>query len=173
GKTLDFINGSCNINGSFSRSESNIIYDNHGVNSISTAWSAGAKISGSPASWLGIDYKFNFSSSRLAMNQSRASWLSSMQNEFLLNIIPATGWQWHISGEHYRNELTAGSYKNMFMLDTKVIYRLTKRLELSAALSNILNSRSYNYVTYSDISSFESQRRLRGRQLLFTISLRK
>ena len=107
------------------------------------------------------------------MNQSRASWLSSMQNEFLLNIIPATGWQWHISGEHYRNELTAGSYKNMFMLDTKVIYRLTKRLELSAALSNILNSRSYNYVTYSDISSFESQRRLRGRQLLFTISLRK
>ena len=173
GKTLDFINGSCNINGSFSRSESNIIYDNHGVNSVSTAWSAGAKISGSPASWLGIDYKFNFSSSRLAMNQSRASWLSSMQNEFLLNIIPATGWQWHISGEHYRNELTAGSYKNMFMLDTKVIYRLTKRLELSAALSNILNSRSYNYVTYSDISSFESQRRLRGRQLLFTISLRK
>ena len=76
-------------------------------------------------------------------------------------------------GEHYRNELTAGSYKNAFLLDTKLVYKPNKRIELSAMLNNIFNQRSYNYTTYSQLSSFESQRWLRGRELLLTISLRK
>ena len=44
---------------------------------------------------------------------------------------------------------------------------------IAASLTNILNKRSYNYTTYSQLSSFESQRQLRGRQLLFSITLRK
>lgn len=59
------------------------------------------------------------------------------------------------------------------MLDTRLTYQLNKRIEFSAALTNILNKRSYNYTTYSQLSSFESRRHLRGRQLLFSISLRK
>ena len=82
-------------------------------------------------------------------------------------------WQWHISGEHYRNELTAGNYKNTILLDTKVIYKLDKRIELSATLNNILNQRTYNYLIYNQLTSFESKRHLRGRELLITISLRK
>ena len=31
-------------------------------------------------------------------------------------------WEWHIMGEHYRNELTEGTYKNVFLLDTKLVY---------------------------------------------------
>ncbi len=46
-------------------------------------------------------------------------------------------------------------------------------LEFSATLSNIFNQRTYNYTTYNQLNSFESQRRLRGRELLFSISLRK
>ena len=48
-----------------------------------------------------------------------------------------------------------------------------KKIEFAASLTNILNKRSYNYTTYSQLSSFESQRQLRGRQLLFSITLRK
>ena len=76
-------------------------------------------------------------------------------------------------GEHYRNELTGSAYKNVFLLDTKLVYKLSKRIELSAMLNNILNRRTYNYTTYSQLSSFESQRWLRGRELLLSISLRK
>ena len=43
-----------------------------------------------------------------------------------------------------------------------LIYKLNKRLELSASLSNIFNQRTYNYTTYNQLSSFESQRWLRG-----------
>ena len=173
GKTLDFIRGSANINGSFSRNESHLISENTIVNSIGTSWSVGAKINGSPLRWLSFDYRFEWASSRLAMNGTNASWLGNMENELLLNIMPHKKWEWHISGEHYRNELTAGQFKNVFLLDTKVIYKLNKRLELSASLSNIFNQRTYNYTTYNQLTSFESQRWLRGRELLISISLRK
>ncbi len=173
GKTLDFMRGSANVNGTFSRHESHLISENSAVNSVGTSWSVGAKINGSPLRWLSFDYRFEWASSRLSMNGTSASWLGNMENELLLNIMPHKKWEWHISGEHYRNELTSDQFKNVFLLDTKVIYKLNKRLELSASLSNIFNQRTYNYTTYNQLTSFESQRWLRGRELLISISLRK
>ena len=173
GKTLDFMRGSANINGSFSRNESHLISENTNVNSVGTSWSVGAKINGAPLRWFSFDYRFEWASSRMSMNGINASWLGNMENELLLNIMPHRKWEWHISGEHYRNELTADQFKNVFLLDTKVIFKLNKRLELSASLSNIFNQRTYNYTTYNQLTSFESQRWLRGRELLISISLRK
>ncbi len=173
GKTLDFMRGSANINGSFSRNESHLMSENQTVNSVGTSWAVGVKINGAPLRWLSFDYRFDFSSSRLAMNGTNASWLGSFENELLLNIMPHKKWEWHVSGEHYRNELTADNFKNVFLLDTKIIYKLNKRLELSASLNNIFDQRTYNYTTYNQLTSFESQRWLRGRELLISISLRK
>lgn len=96
-----------------------------------------------------------------------------MVNELTLNFQPHPKWQWQAGGEHYRNELTQGVYKRILMLDTKLIFTPTKQIELSASLTNMLNKKQYNYTTYSQLSSFESQRSLRGRQLLFSITLRK
>ena len=173
GKTLDFMRGSTNINSYFSRNESHLISENTNVNSVGTSWSVGAKINGAPLRWFSFDYRFEWASSRMSMNGTNASWLGNMENELLLNIMPHKKWEWHISGEHYRNELTSDQFKNVFLLDTKLIYKLNKRLELSASLNNIFNQRTYNYTTYNQLTSFESQRWLRGRELLISISLRK
>lgn len=173
GKTLDFMRGSCNVNGSFSRNESQLFSQSQAVNSVSRSWSVGGKINGSPTRWLSCDYAIDFSNSQLMMNSVANSWLSQMTNELNLTFIPHRKWQWTVSGEHYRNEITDGLFKNVIMLDTKLTYLLNKRIELTASLTNILDNRSYNYTTYSELSSFESQRQLRGRQLLFSIILRK
>lgn len=173
GKTLDFMRGSANVNGSFNRGESHIFSEDNAINSVSLGWSIGAKINGAPLRWLSFDYSIAFSNSQLRMNGVKNSWLSGMENSLFINIMPHSKWEWHIMGEHYRNELTEGTYKNVFLLDTKLVYKLNKRIELSAMLNNIFNQRTYNYTTYSQLSSFESQRWLRGRELLFTISLRK
>lgn len=173
GKTLDFMRGSCNVNSSFSRNESHLFSQSQSVNSVSRSWSVGGKINGSPARWLSFDYAIDFSNSQLMMNSIANSWLSQMTNELDLTFIPHRKWQWTVSGEHYRNEITDGTFKNVVMLDTKLTFLLNKRIELGASLTNILDKRRYNYTTYSDLSSFESQRQLRGRQLLFSITLRK
>lgn len=173
GKTLDFMRGSCNINGSFSRNESHLLSQRQSVNSVSTGWSVGGKINGNPCRWFSFDYRIDYSDSRLTMNGLSESWLSMMENELSLTFILHRKWQCTVSGEHYRNELTEHNYKNILMLDTKLTCQLNKRIKLAASLTNILNKRSYNYTTYSQLSSFESQRQLRGRQLLFSITLRK
>lgn len=173
GKTLDFMRGSCNINGSYNRNESRLFSQQQSVQSVSDGWSVGGKINGSPCRWFSFDYRIDYSDSRLKMNGAAAPWLSAMTNELSLNFMPHTKWEWQVSGEHYRNELTEGTYKNIVMLDTKLIFKPSKRIELSASLTNILNKTQYNYTTYSQLSSFESQRSLRGRQLLFSIILRK
>ena len=173
GKTLDFMRGSCNVNGSFRRSESHLLSQQQSVNSVSTGWSIGGKINGNPCRWFSFDYRIDFSDSRLTMNGLSESWLSTMENELSLTFIPHRKWQWTVSGEHYRNELTEHNYKNIVMLDTKLTFQLNKRIEFSASLTNILNKQSYNYTSYSQLSSFESRRQLRGRQLLFSVTLRK
>ena len=173
GKTLDFMRGSCNVNGSFNRNESHLLSQRQSVNSVSTGWSIGGKINGTPCRWFSFDYRIDYSDSRLTMNGLSESWLSTMENELSLTFIPHRKWQWTVSGEHYRNELTEPNYKDIVMLDTRLTYQLNKRIEFVASLTNILNKRSYNYTTYSQLSSFESRRHLRGRQLLFSISLRK
>lgn len=173
GKTLDFMRGSCNVNGSFSRSSSQLLSQQQSVESVSTGWHVGAKVNGALWRWLSFDYIVDYSDSRLTMNGLPAPWLSSLTNELSLNIVPHSKWQWQVSGEHYRNELTEGTYKNIVMIDTKLTYLLSKRVELSGSLTNILNRRQYSYTTYSQLSSFESMRQLRGRQLLFTLTIRK
>ena len=173
GKTLDFMRGSVNLSGSFNRSESRLLSEGRGVNSVGTSWSGGVQINGTPARWLSVDYKLNFSSSRLSMNDVKASWLQKMENEMLVNIMPHRKWEWHIIGEHYRNELVDDTFKSVFLMDTKLIFKPGKRVELSARLSNILNERTYDYMTYNQLSSFESRRYLRGRELLLTLTLRK
>lgn len=173
GKTLDFMRGSCNVNGSFNRNESRLISQEQFVSSVSRSWSAGGKINGTPLRWLSFDYAIEFSNSQLMMNGIGNSWLSQMTNELGLTIIPSRKWQWTLSGEHYRNEITEGSYKNVIMLDTRLSYQLSRRIELAASLTNILDKRTYGYTTYSQLSSFETQRQLRGRQLLISITLRK
>ncbi len=173
GKTLDFMRGSCKVNGSFSRNESQLLSQERFVSSVSTGWSVGGKINGSPCRWFSFDYRIDYSDSRLTMNRLSESWLSTMENELSLTFIPHRKWQWTVSGEHYRNELTENNYKSIVLLDTKLTYQLNKKIELAASLTNILDKRSYNYTTYSELSSFESRRQLRGRQLLFSITLRK
>lgn len=173
GKTLDFMRGSCNVNGSFYRNESQLLSQSQLVNSVNTGWSVGSKISGNPVRWFNFDYGFEYANSQLTMNSVANSWLSQMTNELNLTFTPHRKWQWTASGEHYRNEITDGAFKNIVMLDTKLTYQLSAKIEFTASLTNILNKRTYNYTTYSELSSFESQRQLRGRQLLFSITLRK
>ncbi len=173
GKTLDFMRGSANIHGLYSRNESHLFSENNAVNSVRSSWNIRLKVNGAPLRWLSFDYSINFSDSQLRMNGIKNSWLSGMENSLLANIMPHSKWEWRIMGEHYRNELTEGTYKNAFLLDTKLVYKLNNRIELSAMLNNIFNQRKYNYTTYSQLSSLESQRWLRGRELLLTISLRK
>lgn len=165
--------GSANVNGSFNRGESHLFSESNAVNSISLGWSVGAKINGAPLRWLSFDYHIDFSNSQLRMNGVKNSWLSGMENSLLINIMPHSKWEWRIMGEHYRNELTEGKYK-MCSCSTQswFINSTSASNSLRCSTTSSTNAHTITQPTVR-LSSFESQRWLRGRELLFTISLRK
>lgn len=173
GKTLDFMRGSIKLTGSFNRGQSSLISQQKDVRSVSNSWSMGCRLNGSIMWWLNFDCGTNFSENRLKMNGDSRSWLSSMTNELSFTAVPVRRWEWTLRGEHYRNELTENNYKDMILLDTRISFLPTKRIEISASLTNILNKKTYSYTTYSQLSSFESLRYIRGRELLLTLTLRK
>lgn len=172
GKTLDFMHGSCSINGSYNRTNSRLLSQSQSVQSVSTNWTVGGKINGSPCGWFSFDLAAECSNSRITMNRAAAPWLTSITNKLGLNFFPHPKWEWQTDCEHYLDDLTEGTCKNNVMLDTKIIYKPAKRVELSASLTNILDKRQYNYTIYSQLSSVEIHNQLQGRQLLFQITLR-
>lgn len=173
GKTLNFMRGSCNVHATFSRNDSRMMSQQQAVQTVSTGRSLGASVNGGPCNWFSFDYSLDFSENRLTMNDATAPWLSSLTNVVSLNFMPHAKWEWQVSGEHYRNEIAEGTFKNIVMLDAKLTFKPSKRVQLAASLTNILDKRQYDYTTYSQLSSYESRRSLRGRQLLVSLTLRK
>ena len=90
-----------------------------------------------------------------------------------MTVTPVNALSWQAGGEYYRNELSDGNYKGLFLLDTKLTWRISRRLELVASLTNLLNRRAYSYNTYGTLSSLESTRYLRGCECVLTLYLKK
>lgn len=173
GKTLNFMRGSCEVYGAFNRSKARMFSQETSVFPVSSAWSVGCKINGSPCSWLSLDCSFDYSSNSLSINEMSISDLSQMTGSVSLSFTPAEKWQCDVSCDYYRNEVSQDVFKEMAMVDASLSYSLNKHIGLSLSLDNIFNRKTYNYTTYSQLSSYESLRRLRGRELMISISIKK
>lgn len=173
GKTIDCIRGSASLNGTYLRRGTHLISQDQNVNNITTLWSVSGKIGGAFSSLLSFDISSDFSANRMSMNAFDADWLRSLKSGMMLNFTPGDKWEWRISGNHYFNEITSDNFKQLLLFDTRLIYKPSSKIELSASLTNILNKKEYNYITFNQLSQFESRRSLRGRELLVSITLRK
>lgn len=58
------------------------------------------------------------------------------------------------------------------MLDTKLIFNISNRLEISASVTNLLNRKEYSYTTYGTVSQCERSSQLRGREFMISIYLK-
>ncbi len=173
GKTLDFMRGSVSLSGNFTRQKSNLISQGREVGNTTSICMASLGIGGTPLRFLTFDYKLDAGASRIRYNGMEASWLKTFVNSLLLNVIPHANWEWRLKGEYYSNELTADSFANTILFDTKLVYKALKHIEVAASVTNIFNQKEYAYTSYSQLSQYESCRLLRGREFLFSITLKK
>ena len=172
-KTLDFMRGSIAVNGGYSRMANNMVSENVPTLYHNTTWNLGGRINGSLSNYVYWSYNIKYSNSQLEMNRKEMQNLDRYTHSFSLNISPIDVLSWETEGEYYRNEVAEGNYKNLFLLDTKLTWQVSKRMELVASVNNLFNRQEYTYTTYNNLSSIESTRYLRGREFLFTIYLKK
>lgn len=172
-KTLDFMRGSIAVNGGYSRMANNMVSENVPTLYHNTSWNLGGRINGSISNYVYWSYNLKYSNSQLSMNREEMQNLDRYTHSFSLNISPIDVLSWETEGEYYRNEVAEGNYKNLFLLDTKLTWQISKRMELMASVNNLFNRKEYTYTTYNNLSSIESTRYLRGREFMFTIYLKK
>ena len=172
-KTLDFMRGSIAVNGGYSRMANNMVSENVPTLYHNTTWNLGGRINGTISNYAYWSYNIKYSNSQLSMNREEMQNLDRYTHSFSLNISPIDVLSWETEGEYYRNEVAEGNYKNLFLLDTKLTWQISKRMELMASVNNLFNRKEYTYTTYNNLSSIESTRYLRGREFMFTIYLKK
>ena len=172
-KTLDFMRGAISMNGGYTRMANNMVSENVPTLYHNTTWNLGGRINGTISNYVYWSYNIKYSNSQLSMNREEMQSLDRYTHSFSLNISPIDVLSWETEGEYYRNEVAEGNYKNLFLLDTKLTWQISKRMELMASVNNLFNRKEYTYTTYNNLSSIESTRYLRGREFMFTIYLKK
>lgn len=172
-KTLNFMDGSISAYGGYSRMERSLISEKKPTQYNNSSWFVGGKIYGNIADIVSIFYDLKYQKSNLHINQQATQDLDKYIHNFAVTITPIKVVSLQIGGEYYRDELTEENHKRMFMLDSKFSWYISKHLELEASITNMLNRKTYSYVTYGAMTSFESTRHLRGRELMFTLYLKK
>ena len=172
-KTLDFMRGAISMNGGYTRMANNMVSENVPTLYHNTSWNLGGRINGSISNYVYWSYNLKYSNSQLSMNREEMQSLDRYTHSFSMNISPIDVLSWETEGEYYRNEVAESNYKNLFLLDTKLTWQVSKRMELVASVNNLFNRQEYTYTTYNNLSSIESTRYMRGREFLFTIYLKK
>lgn len=169
-KTIDFIGGMAGVDVSYMNTRSLLMSENTPTSYQSDYLITGLNINGEISSHLNWIYRPSYSAHALKIAHLQTNLLDGWQHSLMINIKPSKKLVWQVSGEYYRNEIMDNQYKNLIMLNSKIMYPLSKRVELSLNLHNLLNHTKYDFVTYNSLSEINQSYTIRGREVWFGFS---
>lgn len=172
-KTLDFMRGAIGVRGNFSRMENNLLSQGIQTDYRNDSFSLSPFINGNISSVLNWNLKFTWDRSSLKIADMSSRSTDGFIYSGNVTLTPCSLITWTIGGEFYRNQIEEKRYKDMLMLDTKLTFNISKRVEISASATNLLNKKEYSYTTYGTLSQYERSSRLRGREFMISIYLKK
>lgn len=172
-KTLDFMRGAIGLKGNYRKLENSLLSQGLQTDYSNDSFSLSPFINGNISTCLNWNFRFSWEKSLLKIsdmpNRSSNNYIYSGN----VSVTPCTLITWTTGCEYYCNQIENGNYKNIFMLDTKLTFNISKRLELSVAGTNLLNNKEYSYSSYGTVSQYERSSELRGREFLISIYLKK
>lgn len=80
--------------------------------------------------------------------------------------------QFTVGAEHFLTRFPEGNTASLILLDASAVWRMNNRVRLSLTANNILDRRSYEYVTYGTLSRSEHRFDIRRRSILATLQYR-
>ncbi len=172
-KTLDFMRGAIGLKGNYRRIENSLLSQGLKTDYNNDLFSLSPFVNGNISTLFNWNFRFTWEKSMLKISdmQSRSS------NNFIysgsVTVTPCSLITWTTGGEFYRNQIEEGHYKKMFMLDTKLTFNISKRIEVSTSITNLLNKKEYCYTSYGTVSQYERSSKLRGREFMISIYLKK
>lgn len=169
-KTLDFIRGGVSINGVLRRNSSAVLSEETPVHFVRTYYSIGGQVNANISRWLYLSYAFKaFGSSAFSKGTALDNKRNNLLHRFTMDISASSKLMFELDGDYFHNQHSENTFKDCFLLDSKVKYMLGKKIDLQLLVSNIMNTRTYSYSIYDTLCRIESVRYLRGREIMLSI----
>lgn len=126
---------------------------------------------GSITRWLSVNYEASYGFSKLKLNSIANNYHNFRQNVFA-TIIPNDYVQFTIGAEHFLTRFPEGNTTNLVLLDASAVWRVNGKVRLSLTANNLLNSHTYQYISYGTLSRSEHHFGIRQRSILASIQYR-
>lgn len=172
-KTLDFMRGAVGVRGTYRLVESNLLSQGLQTGCTNEAYSIAPFANGNISTLLNWTFRFTWDRSSLGISEMPGRSSDSFIYSGSVTVTPCPLLTWTAGGEFYRNRLEEGRHKEMLMLDTQLTFSIGKRIGVSASATNLLNIKEYSYTSYGTVSQYERSSKLRGREFMVSIYLKK
>ena len=128
-------------------------------------------VSFKPVSFMELYYTYSFSKNITKIQKVSKSFLSQTHD---INLIlqPVTNLQFKAMADISTKEMYQDLTKTMAIFDAGVSYR-HRALRFSIDMRNIFNQQYYSYTIFNTMNTYTYSYHMRGRELLFTVSLTK
>lgn len=172
-KTLDFMRGSVGLKGNYRRNDNNLISQGIRTDFVNQAFSLSPFVNGNISRYLNWNLRLTWERSMLGISGMSSRRSDDLVYSGSITLTPCRLVTWTAGGEFYRNQIGEGRHKDLLMLDTRLTFNVSKRIDISASATNLLNRKKYSYTTYGTVSQYESSSQLRGREFMISVYLKK
>ncbi|MDE6576982.1 MAG: TonB-dependent receptor [Muribaculaceae bacterium] len=170
--SLRIINGIAGVKGSFIQNDSRLISQGMPSSMNTKAIYLAPFLNGAVSGYVNWGVKFAWQRGTMKIAHLTDNKTDNFIWTASLTVSPLKWLLWHTTLDHYRMQ-TAGGYINMPMLDSRLTFRIGKRIDLTAGVSNIFNKKDFSYSSYGVVAQYERHSMLRGRELLISVDLKK
>lgn len=170
-KQIQSIGTKISIYGNFAHNNRSMIQNN---NLYQYQWNnigLTPSISSKPVDFIELNYSYSLDKSFSQVKGIKQSFLSQT-HDIRLDVFPSTNLRITASADINTKELANELSKTMAIFDAGIKYRI-KALSLGLELRNIFNQKYYSYTLFNGINTYSYDYLLRGRELLFSITLTK
>ena len=172
-KTLDFMRGAIGLRGNYMRMENSLLSQGLLTDYKNNAFLLSPFVNGNISTLFNWNLRFSWQKSMMRISNMPSRSTNNFIYSGSVTVTPCSLITWTLGGEFYRNQIEEGHYKKMCMLDTKLTFNISKRIEVSASITNLLNKKEYSYTSYGTVSQYECSNKLRGREFMISIYLKK
>ena len=113
-----------------------------------------------------MNYEITYSNESMTLKDiDIRSSSNHLSQRFSCNLNITKAWLLKLSGEHYSNQLSDNTHKQLLLADFSTSYAFAHGVELSLNVRSLFNQKTYAYTSYTDLMQIRQEYELRPRNI--------
>jgi hypothetical protein len=158
------------VSGGYGWNKQKVVQQNIPMNYYGRNYNLNGNVNFNPYDWFEMNYSAVFNQYHTRYNGTSNS-IKNYKHVGSISYYPTSNLRLYTSLDYIKDEIADSKYKDATFFDTGIVYK-QKKMILKLELKNIFNVRHYAYSLLSGVNSYSYDYQMRGREVLFTFSLK-